>query len=295
MEVTFADHLVSLGCSDLYVDEIANGISRAIYNQNVSSMSMAAGMISLAGSQTDELFGYYPNNEVFERIFSTSPSTLHLGSEVLQIELSYEITTEILDDNISKERLQEEIILHQSTASVYTITYKQEGIIYKEDFDAVILATPLEHSNIKLIGVPSPPLREYVKVYVSFVHGILNYNLFSVSEAENYTTFLTTQVFNNWTQLSILHWNTNGSVVVKFFSVVPLTVPDLYSTFSTIHNMKTHIIPAYPKLSPSTPVPHYILANNLFYLNAFESFISVMEGAAVSAKNAINILTKEWT
>jgi len=159
----------------------------------------------------------------------------------------------------------------------------------------VIIATPLEFTSIEIDGEILQK-REYRKVYVTYCHGHLNYSYFLQENNSNLHVVLTTEKAKLWNHLGVRYQFEDKSVVIKFFSINPISDEELDRIFIIRYSVKVQYWEdgAYPILKPGIHIPPLILKSNLFYINSFESFISVLEGSVVTAKNIIRILEKTW-
>jgi len=218
---------------------------------------------------------------------------LRLKSHVTDIILNLEVTTEQLDDDIN--RITDEVnVISLSSSTVYSVTWLENGEEFTEEFDAVILAAPLEFAQINIPGIPLLKPREYRLVHVTLCHGHLNDTYFGTN-ISHIKTILTTKEVKPWIAFSVLHSFDDGSVVVKFFSVAEIEEQELNRLFTKRYDILKSPVYAYPLLKPNLALPPITLSTNLFYVNSFESFISVMEGSVVSSWNTVRLLEESWS
>jgi hypothetical protein len=293
----FKEYLLEYGLKAPFIDELVSGISRAIYNQNVTDLSPIAGLICIAGEAT-EIFGWTDTKVIFEKLAKAADiDNLRLNHLVTHVHLNIEVTEEQLSDEINQKENQPQIVTQSSSSTLYSIksTNLLTGEKITEEYDAVIIATPIEFSKIHIDGFVQEANREYQKVYVTYIHGILNPSRFGLSDDVPLANVFTTVKNVAWNYMGVKEKLDDGSVIAKFFSTNPVAEDELNKIFKQIKEKKVFIWEdgAYPKLKPGLHIPPLILNRNLFYLSAFESFISVLEGSVVTSRNIIRILSKE--
>lgn len=84
--------------------------------------------------------------------------------------------------------------------------------------------------------------------------------------------------------------------VWKIFSQTPLTDDDLKSMFINYKDVKVADWLAYPHYNCQQNVKKesFVLAKNLFHINAIEWAASAMEMSVVGAKNVANLALSQW-
>jgi len=162
----------------------------------------------------------------------------------------------------------------------------------KEIYDAVIIAHPLEYSDLVLRQYKWVKRdRKFIQIYVSYVYGTLDKKYFNIQENEELPDCILTSS-NSTTPFSLIllaeRFN-NGSNLYKIYSSSEQALNKL---FLQIEKKSTKQWFAYPLLSPNTDYPPLIIDSNLFYLNSMESAFSLIEGQIITAKNVVNILKK---
>jgi len=271
------------------------GITRVIYGQNASDISLLGGFISFVGD-AKEIFEFPNTQAVFEKLVEESKVNLKLNHLVTHVKLNIELTEEQLNDNINILENQPLSIIDSSSSTLYSI--KSINSLTKaestEEYDAVIIATPLEFSSIHIDGY-SPYKREYRKVYVTYCHGEINHTRFGLNE-NSLSGVLTTDKAKLWNSIGVRHKFEDNSSIIKLFSINPVPEDELDRIFIKRYSTYVHFWEdgSYPLLKPGLPIPPLILKPNLFYINSFESFISVLEGSVVTSKNVIRILQRNW-
>jgi len=255
-----------------YVNDLIAGMTRVTYNQNVSDISALGGMISIIGSGSN-LFNIVGGNyQICEKMVEKSKANIRLNEKVLKID---------------KTGNQYEVVSSSS-----------KGLLQKNKYDIVVIASPLEHNGIEFgFELPkySKGVREYCKLYVTLVHGDYNPSYFSKNSTKDIPHVILTSEkasspFNSIGKAKILP---NGTIIVKFFSTQYLTDSDLDKIFIKRYATKIHEWYAYPLLKSNSKFPPVILDKNLYYVNSFESALSVMEGETISGRNIARLIKKE--
>lgn len=174
--------------------------------------------------------------------------------------------------------------------------------VFFEDYDIVILASPLEHSKIQFpsdIDLKNTNLLPK-KNYYYFIKGKLKNSVFNDYEASELPGMLIS--YNKTLSKNILYIRQlNDNFHKDEFKVNSdeiLTEKDLLEYFEPNYKIKyiNHWEMAYPKLTPRKleTLPSFQLAENLFYLNAIESVASCMELSMISAKNIVNLIENRY-
>eukprot|EP01080_Neovahlkampfia_damariscottae_P008818 gene8818-768_t len=174
----------------------------------------------------------------------------------------------------------------------------EECKIKSETFDKIVLASPLELSNIEFIGFDFKVKHklEFRQTHVTFVKGYLKEELFGLDSSINFHDVL---------------FNENGNPDYISFSVEEVYDDhNLYKVFSTsersdefINHYFTkvswkfkHWFYAYPMLKPISKdeIQPSKLDENLYYINSMEAVVSTMETEMLSSKNIALLLAKDW-
>jgi len=174
--------------------------------------------------------------------------------------------------------------------------------INSENYDIVILASPLENSKIvfpKEVDLNNTDLLPQ-KNYYYFIKGKLRNDLFQDYISNKLPGMLIS--YNKSLSDNILYikqLNDNSyKDEFKINSDEPLTNKDLEKYFESNFTIAyvNHWSMAYPKLNPRKieSLPSFQLSDNLFYLNAIESIGSCMELSIISAKNIVNLIETKY-
>ena len=243
-----------------FVEEFIDGASRDNYNQD-GSLNALADLVSLAGAG---LAG-----DVFELQEGTAqiPQSLLASSEVR------------LNTSVAAVRL------HPSQLNYAIVDAAGRETIV----DAVVVATPLEFTNISLPADVKTSPRPYQPTYVALAAGRLSREAFG-DRADELDTVLTVETTNVKFSCIGAHGATGGDPIYKVMSRRRLSDAELDAYVferrsSSVVRADWNASGAYTKLEPSTGWPPFVLRNRLFYAN-MESPVSCMETQIISGKNA---------
>eukprot|EP00727_Mastigamoeba_balamuthi_P009523 m51a1_g5193 putative prenylcysteine oxidase 1 (448) ;mRNA; f:202780-204730 len=178
-------------------------------------------------------------------------------------------------------------LMSASKATVRTHTEVREIALKEDGLFHVKLA------KMRLVGFGGSVAgmhREYKKCHNYAVFGRLRTEYFGKSRQDMVDCVMTT---NNpripFNFLSISRRLSNGTDLIAISSENPITSVTMESLVEG-HRVLDYIPwRAYPVLKVGIAVPPFRLHQRAFYLNAFESVTSVIEGQLVAAKNAVDL------
>jgi prenylcysteine oxidase/farnesylcysteine lyase len=259
-QVSAYDYFRRIGLPSKFIYEFIDGASRDNYNQD-GSLNALADLVSLAGAG---LAG-----DVFELQEGTAqiPQRILQGTEV-------RLNTSV-----------EAVRLHPSQLNYAIVDDAGRETIV----DAVVIATPLEFTNLSLpLDVGYRP-RPYQATYVALAAGRLSREAFG-DRADEIDTVLTVETDNVSFSCIGAHGATGGDPIYKVMSRRRLSDADLDAFVferrsSEVVRADWNASGAYTKLEPSIGWPPFVLRNRLFYAN-MESPVSCMETQIISGKNA---------
>eukprot|EP01134_Creolimax_fragrantissima_P003817 CFRG3817T1 len=275
--------LKSKSISDVYADEILTGIVRSVYLQNLSMHTLGM-LIAAIGSNDQNLYSVKGGNRLIaEQLLQRSGATVKMETRVTSIRKCSTETDKIC------------ISTQDEAASEY---------------DAVIIATPLENANIVFgkIGsngndtqtVSDTVFRTFRTVHTTLVVGRLNPQYFGVSHVNEIPTDVMTtesvaqQDFSSLSDIGIAKSddsNIHSKPIYKMFSRKPIGDKTLALMFVEVVDVYRHTwTHAYPVLYPNPEFPPVRLGKSIFYVNAFESVVSCMECSAISAHNVAQLV-----
>jgi prenylcysteine oxidase/farnesylcysteine lyase len=259
-QVSAYDYFRRIGLPSQFIHEFIDGASRDNYNQD-GSLNALADLVSLAGAG---LAG-----DVFELQEGTAqiPQSLLASSEV-------RLNTGVAAVRLHPSQLNYAILDEAGTETIV---------------DAVVLATPLEFTNISLPADVKTSPRPYQPTYVALAAGRLSREAFG-ERADDLDTVLTVETTNVKFSCIGAHGATGGDPIYKVMSRRRLSDSELDAY--VYERRSSHVVRAdwnasgaYTKLEPSTGWPPFVLRNRLFYAN-MESPVSCMETQIISGKNA---------
>lgn len=264
---TLSRTLSDIGVSQTFIDQIATPITRAIYSQN-ADLGGFAGISSLAGVYSGATYNLTEGNSTLPvHLAKTSNATIRLGQKVDLIE--------------------------KTPKGTYRVYSGEE----MEVFDSVIIAAPLEHTDIKFYGLSMPDYepQPYQAVYMKVMRGGFDPNYFGlINSADPPTNVLTTKDAGPITHYGIQKTSA-GESLVTISSPEPLD----HSVFNgAFKNGEASVLEhcwkaAYPLFKPLTKLPLTRIDKRLMYVSAIEPAISSMETSALSALNAVRMLRQE--
>lgn len=167
---TASDYLKELGIDERFSNELLQSATRGNYCQNLNALHAFAVMVSMEASH-----GTWAveegNFRIFEEFAIRSKTNVQLNSKVTAIDEITEIDS--LGNHIYKYIVQ-----------------TQDGKF--QLFDEVVLAAPLEFTDIQFPFPTKQHQRDYRTVHVTLVAGHANPNYFKRSYIENVPTFIVT-------------------------------------------------------------------------------------------------------
>ncbi|OCH92435.1 FAD/NAD(P)-binding domain-containing protein [Obba rivulosa] len=288
---TTAEFFDSRGIDRRFTRELIEAATRVNYGQNVDSIHALEGLCSLAATGASSVKG--GNFQIFEQFLARSGARVHLNTSVTAL------------SQYSKDE-----------TSGWLVT--TSGSAQPQAYRAVVLAAPFHTSSIALAApteMPSIPTQPYVHLHVTLLSTASpapDAGYFGLLSGTAPTEVLTTwdgvrqgglkPEFNSLTYHGLIR-DKDGEVVeselgkewvVKIFSEQRIEDAWLEQVFTGkvgwVHRKEWD---AYPVLPPTTSFPPIRLAQGLYYVNAFEPFISTMETETLAARNAVDLLLRD--
>ncbi|KAJ3826223.1 Prenylcysteine lyase-domain-containing protein [Lentinula raphanica] len=278
IENTGADFFTSNGVSRQYVFELLEAATRVNYGQNIDSIHALEAACSIAADGASQVEG--GNWQIFDRFLN------HSGA------------------NIYKDTKVSRITQKQSSKSRQWVVHSDKG---STGYKAVIIAAPFHQSNIELPTALASqiPKQPYVHLHVTFLTTTspsLNPEYLALSPNEKAPSMVLTTYEGARQGRKAPEFNSisyHGKVSedewgVKIFSEAPIEDKWLESMFNNqvtwVHRAE---FDAYPKLPPTSSFPPVMLDRGLYYVNAFEPFISTMETETLASRNVVDLLLNE--
>ena len=259
-QVSAYDYFRHIGLPSQFIYEFIDGASRDNYNQD-GSLNALADLVSLAGAG---LAG---------DVFELQEGTAQIPQRILQ-GIEVRLNTSVAAVRLHPSQLNYAILDEAGTETIV---------------DAVVLATPLEFTNISLPADVKTSPRPYQPTYVALAAGRLSREAFG-ERADDLDTVLTVETTNVKFSCIGAHGATGGDPIYKVMSRRRLSDSELDAY--VYERRSSHVVRAdwnasgaYTKLEPSTGWPPFVLRNRLFYAN-MESPVSCMETQIIAGKNA---------
>eukprot|EP01132_Coremiostelium_polycephalum_P004874 gene4874-6080_t len=265
-----------VGLHKEFVEDILSSAIRVNYNQNYDEISAFAAYIALVGTE-DGLYSIKGGNHLL-------PDALIKNStaEVIQADIK-EVKKIIVDDG-KKVEYQ----VSSSNGDKYT-------------FDIVVIATPMELSNIKLVDIETEvPFRDFKDVNVYLIAADkLNSTFFGLPQGsippEHVLTSHNTSIPFYCVSKNPRGKINDGRTLYKIFAPTTLETALFDQVFSNHSTYIHHLWQAYPVLTPKPNEkfpPIQIDKKGLYYVNAFEHAVSTMETETIASKNIARLIAK---
>ncbi|MDG2448640.1 MAG: hypothetical protein P8M34_03350 [Saprospiraceae bacterium] len=254
------------GIGEKIVYEFVDCISRVNYHQD-GNINAFTDIVSLAGAGLDggELFSVEGGNDLMiKNALSSQNINLQLESEVTSIQKLSEPnkTGHIIKTNIGTS----------------------------DTFEIVVIACPLDLTNIHLPQYSVKRDRAYQTVHANFIAGHINYKYFNDVGNQPQTIFTIEDDSIPFVSIAKTGYAPDWDLpIYKVFSRNPLSEEFVQSVFRNINGQVHQEWEAYTVLSPMKQWPSFRLGNGLYYINAMESAVSAMETEAVAARNVMNL------
>ena len=280
-----------LGWGDRIVDELLAGACRAIYCQDTDEVTAMVGTVSLAGCENNQL------------------SAIVGGNYQLPVKLLESSKAEVHTVRVTKVV---KVVTTETTAPSYVLHYTEdEAVGQSEMWDTVIIACPLETSDIQFEGFDTDKWtavrkQKFHRTVANFVYGKLNPRFFGVDEHDS--TFpeeiftiklhnpsvdvkcvllvcpvdLTTQQRIDYMRAA----RKDSMQVYEIFTSEPLTDEQLSLIFSEYTDHTVVDWMAYPEYVTPESFGSFVLDDGLFYINCIERVASAMEMSCIGGKNA---------
>jgi len=257
-----------LGVSQAFLDVSVLPVCRTIYDSGDLSLNAFAGFASVL-SGSSRTYATRGGNDVFvQTLLANAPSATVL------------LRTPVTD-------------VARLPTGRYRVTAGSDG--GAAEYDAVVLAAPVEGANLTLTGITRPgPARDYRHWYVSLVEAAApNPDFFLRNPVPDniYTTHNSTTV--PFVVASIVGNSASGQNVYKLFSNKPVapfvTKLFLHVTETYVRHWPYTFPPLLPTESDFQPI---ILDDNVYYTSAMESVAVAMEASVTAARNIALLITE---
>ncbi|TDL28887.1 FAD/NAD(P)-binding domain-containing protein [Rickenella mellea] len=278
---TTSEYLDLKGIQRRFSREVVEAATRVNYGQNVDEIHALEGACSLAANGASNIKG--GNFQIFENFLRRSGATFRANTLVK--------------------------VISQLDNGKWTVRTSSGDV---EVYDDVIIAAPFHSTGIKLMpySAAAPiaviPPQPYVHLHVTLLTTPTprpNPDYFSLPPNSAIPrTVLTTNegVRSGGQEPEFNSLSYHGSMIdgrdeyiVKIFSKHNISDEWLEKVYGKVGWVYRKEWDAYPKLPPTTKFPPVHLAPGLYYVNAFEPFISTMETETVASRNVVDMLFQD--
>ncbi|EQC35229.1 hypothetical protein SDRG_07458 [Saprolegnia diclina VS20] len=252
--------MVANGVSPRLINELMASITRVNYGQN-TTMSGFGGLVGLAGSGDDLRAIVGGDYQIPEGLLREANADVYLNTTITSITPATDGTFELMTSGGSG-----------ATCS------------------AVVIAAPLELSNVALPSQVHIAPRRFQMTYTTFVQGELHSAYFQ-RPSDVPETILTTENTSLPFSSIGLQYRKDGVSLYKVFSRAPMT-PAVLATFfePRFEIVQTYPWAAYPTFHVPEVFGPFEVLPGLVYPNAIENAASAMEMSALSGRNAAHLL-----
>lgn len=288
------DWLTEQGFSPLTISELVMSALQCNYGQT-PEMHAFVGLIALAGADSSLWSVEGGNKRVAEELLKHSRASL-LQRRVTQVAPSTSSASKFVVWSHEPEEI----------ASVAQKDAAQESkeIHREQEYDAVILATPLtqDNSKIQLVNFTQQFSfsGHYEPIETTIVRGVVRPESLMLNDDEMLDNILVINprlMFNSFGRLQPVKGKKCDQETVgvwKIFS--PHKIPDDQLDIFFQRREVTNAISwlAYPHYSTNQTLGDFELAPGLYHLNAIEWAGSAMEMSVIGAKNVALLAYKQW-
>lgn len=277
IQSTTEDYLTAHGVSELFAQELVDAATRVNYAQNVNDIHALEGMASMAASGAAAVQG--GNRQIFEQFVNRSGAKLLLNTTVSSIKPK--------SDSSHHWVVQSNLGSSEYMAVILASPFHSSGITLPESLSSLIPEQPYVHLHVTLLTTTSPTF---------------NPAYFGLSDSSKIPQMILTTsrgVRNGgqepeFNSLSYLGATREGEWAVKIFSMKPISDEWLQKVFfGKVGWVYRKEWESYPILPPTGSFPPVRVDRGLFYVNAFEPFISTMETETVASRNVVDLLLNE--
>jgi len=322
---TTMDYLDAQGINGRFTREIVEGATRVNYGQNTDAIHALEGFCSLAADKASQVAG--GNWQIFEQFVKRSNATLYLNTTVISItqksEDKYILHTTSTSTSQDSTRAYRAVILaapfHSTGLRIHTLSPSALPVIPPQPYvhlHVTLISTPNPHARTRYFGlkpdgyVPGMVLTTWERARAGEEDALPEFNSLSYHgkvrmryEEEGTDVKETGKKISgrgpaaNLTELGVGEAKgrdeSGEEWLSKVFSDHRLDDSWLRKAYGKLGWVHRKEWDAYPVLPPATDFPPIKLAKGLYYVNAFEPFISTMETETLSARNVVELLMQE--
>lgn len=303
-DLSLMRRMLDLGMSRQLVDELAMVAVNVNYGQSPHAVHALVGAVALAGAE-DGLWAVDGGNKrVAEQLLERSKAN-YAQAQVNSVGLNPDGTFKVAFNRLAAPAEPEWLFAegaNEGKSQKVPVATAEE----KEDFDVVILATPMtkDKTTIEIRGLPEAPSfpRRYHRTVTTLVNGEVDPKALGFDSEEDMTAanFYIDRL-DNLNSLSLLAPVTAAETDVedlprvwKIFSKTPLTDEDLDAIFQSRQETKVVDWLAYPhyRVQQQSTLGSFKLHEGLYHVNAVEWAASAMEMSVIGGRNCANAAHK---
>jgi phytoene dehydrogenase-like protein len=284
--VSLAEAAKQRKISGRLVDEFVTGVLRDMYNQTASVVALS-GLVALAGAGLagGSLVAVAEGNStLFAKALDRIGANVRLSTPVTAIAAPGADSGAAGADGGAA-----------STGGGAVVSVHGHGA---EEFDAVVVAAPLELAGIKIEGLPeeSAPRgtsRRYQDVHTTVVAGELTPGFFGPGEAPG-DVLTVDQPSIGFKAFGRIGYSRDLEVPIwKFFSGEALPQAVLDTVFRKVSAIHRHLWQAYPVLEPAPRFRPFRLAEGVYQISDFESAVSTLETQATAGWSVADLVARD--
>ncbi|KAG2392824.1 hypothetical protein C9374_011549 [Naegleria lovaniensis] len=294
---TFYEFARNNWIQERFVKEYCDSILRINYMTSSETISAFAGIVGLAGAVSDFRQVLHGTSQLPKNCIQA------LKSKKLNLKLNHEVSQISYDSASNKYSI--------SAVDLKAKANNSAAHILDTNIDYIIVATPLEFTNIRFENIQLPPKalekREMNILVTSLVIAKdINKNYFGMDSSDG-PLYITTMKPLTVSQLPFNNIAPQGEApnsentsdkkdhIFESFSHSPFTKEVLNEIYvgpsKLVQQYWKH--GSYPILKPNLVQPPVKLHQRIYYPNSMESVISTMETSLISSKNVSLLIIKD--
>ena len=272
------------GFTAAFIDEMIEGILRNNFGQSSAEVNAMAGLLSLKSGADDLRTAIGGNKAIVTGL---------LQKAQVKLEEEAHISSILMNDPA--------LLLTKPDLKALMVSYEQNGKILQKDVDVVFIAAPLDLAGIELFTdrrrrkkADDDDASKYILLHVTMLTAnCLSPHYFRLLRSDTDPSYILTMneevaIFNS---LTVTHQVPDqGQSAYKVLSREPLSEEDLDKIFINKTSVVRHSWHAYPSLKPTMKYPLVRLGERLYHPAGIEHALPLMEAAAVSAMNSVNLM-----
>ncbi|KAH7883946.1 FAD/NAD(P)-binding domain-containing protein [Phlebopus sp. FC_14] len=287
---TTVDYFVANGVSQQYSQEMIEAATRVNYGQNVDKIHALEGACSLAATGASGVTA--GNFRIFENFLNHSDAQVLLNTDVKEVKRVPDSSLWIVRSSSGSQYYRGVIL---------AAPFHQSNITIPSDLAELIPPQPYVHLHVTLLTTlsetPNPEYfglrlgtqvpRMVLTTYEGVREGGVKPEFNSLSYHGRVQKYERCEEQSDDEDAEAPEW------IVKIFSDERITDEWLENVFGNVGWVLRKEWDAYPLLPPTTTFPPVRLDQGLYYVNAFEPFISTMETETIASRNVVDLLLHE--